>query len=65
MPVSRALARGRDAGNLVQAEVGHVASVGTVADNDVVLADDAVSRYHPTCRPPGGARDVEMPRRAP
>jgi len=44
--LSIAVARGRDAGKLVECEAGHVASVGTAADNDVVLADDAVSRYH-------------------
>ena len=44
--LSVAVARGRDAGKLVECEAGHVASVGTAADNDVVLADDAVSRYH-------------------
>ncbi len=44
--LSIAVARGHDAGKLVECEAGHVASVGTAADNDVVLADDAVSRYH-------------------
>ena len=44
--LSIAVARGRDAGKLVEPEAGHVASVGTAADNDLVLADDAVSRYH-------------------
>jgi transcriptional regulator with GAF, ATPase, and Fis domain len=44
--LSIAVARGRDAGKLVEPEAGHVASVGTAADNDLVLTDDAVSRYH-------------------
>ena len=44
--LSIAVARGHDAGKLVECEVGHVASVGTAADNDLVLNDDAVSRYH-------------------
>ncbi|MDB4937467.1 MAG: Flagellar regulatory protein FleQ [Labilithrix sp.] len=44
--LSIAVARGRDAGKLVEPAAGHVASVGTAADNDVVLTDDAVSRYH-------------------
>ena len=44
--LSIAVARGHDAGKLVECEAGHIASVGTAADNDVVLNDDAVSRYH-------------------
>jgi transcriptional regulator with GAF, ATPase, and Fis domain len=44
--LSIAVARGPDAGKLVEPPAGHVASVGTAADNDVVLTDDAVSRYH-------------------
>jgi transcriptional regulator with GAF, ATPase, and Fis domain len=44
--LSIAVARGPGAGKLVETEAGHVASVGTAADNDLVLTDDAVSRYH-------------------
>jgi transcriptional regulator with GAF, ATPase, and Fis domain len=44
--LSIAVARGRDAGKLVEPGAGHVASIGTAADNDLVLTDDAVSRYH-------------------
>ncbi len=44
--LSIAVARGRDAGKLVEPEAGHIASIGTAPDNDVVLSDDAVSRYH-------------------
>jgi transcriptional regulator with GAF, ATPase, and Fis domain len=44
--LSLAVARGPDAGRLVELQAGHVASVGVATDNDLVLRDDAVSRYH-------------------
>src|SRR4051794_7623209 len=44
--LSIAVARGADAGKLIEPAAGHVASVGTAADNDVVLTDDAAGRSH-------------------
>jgi transcriptional regulator with GAF, ATPase, and Fis domain len=44
--LSIAIARGPDAGKLMEPEAGKGAAIGTAADNDLVLADKAVSRYH-------------------
>ena len=44
--LSIAVARGPDAGRLIEPEAGKGASVGTAPDNDLVLADPTVSRYH-------------------
>ncbi len=44
--LSIAVARGPDAGRLIEPAAGQGASVGTAADNDLVLADPTVSRYH-------------------
>ena len=44
--LSIAVARGTDAGRLIEPEAGAGASVGTAADNDLVLTDPTVSRYH-------------------
>ena len=44
--LSIAVARGPDAGRLIEPEAGKGASIGTAADNDLVLADPTVSRYH-------------------
>ncbi len=41
-----AVARGPNAGLLVQTEPGASAGIGTAEDNDVRLADPTVSRYH-------------------
>ena len=44
--LSLAVARGPDAGKLVTLAAGARASVGTALDNDLVLGDRTVSRYH-------------------
>src|SRR3954471_11663699 len=44
--LSIAVARGVDAGRLIEPEAGAGASVGTAPDNDLVLTDPTVSRYH-------------------
>jgi transcriptional regulator with GAF, ATPase, and Fis domain len=44
--LSIAVARGPDAGRLIEPKAGSGASVGTAADNDLVLTDPTVSRYH-------------------
>ncbi|HSO37312.1 MAG TPA: sigma 54-interacting transcriptional regulator [Labilithrix sp.] len=44
--LSIAVARGPDAGRLIEPEAGKGASVGTAPDNDLVLGDPTVSRYH-------------------
>ena len=44
--LSIAVARGADAGRLIEPEAGSGASIGTAADNDLVLTDPTVSRYH-------------------
>ena len=44
--LSIAVARGADAGRLIEPEAGRGASIGTAEDNDLVLADPTVSRYH-------------------
>ncbi|MBL8743427.1 MAG: sigma 54-interacting transcriptional regulator [Myxococcales bacterium] len=41
-----AVARGRDAGALIELAAGETASVGTAEDNDLRLHDPTVSRYH-------------------
>jgi transcriptional regulator with GAF, ATPase, and Fis domain len=44
--LSIAVARGPDAGKLVEPPTGGGASIGTAPDNDLVLGDRTVSRYH-------------------
>jgi transcriptional regulator with GAF, ATPase, and Fis domain len=44
--LSIAVARGRDAGKMFEPEADASATVGTSADNDLVLVDPTVSRYH-------------------
>lgn len=41
-----AVARGADAGKMVEVQLGESASVGTATDNDLRLQDPTVSRYH-------------------
>ena len=60
--LSIAVARGPDAGRLLAPEAGTRSTVGTAADNDLVLADPTVSRYHLELEPgPEGivVRDLE------
>jgi DNA-binding NtrC family response regulator len=49
--LSLSVARGPDAGKLVEPPPGEGASVGSAEDNDVVLADPTVSRYHVELQP--------------